>query len=945
MIQLRVRSEFFFGETFAPIDRLVKRLQATGVKAAGLVDPGTWGHVQWYEACNKASIIPLFGFQAAVVPDLASEDRPAMWFLARSDSGLRELYRLSSLAQRQAARGSGRLSFADVGVTSDEVVKFAGSVLDRDFLQAVGAYLDIDPSSGMLNRQKLSIAKQCGLKTVVVSDNYYAAPSDRLAFEMIGRQLKPTPQHLLTLEEFRATFPDMNVDAMIATGADIAQACAGVHLPKAPIIRLEGDLEALCRIGIEERQLREKGIWTEEYEARLKRELDMIRSKDFESYFLMVADMVRYAKQHMLVGPSRGSAAGSLVCYLTRITEIDPIPSKLIFERFIDVTRADLPDIDLDFVDSKRVLVIKYLMQKYGSNNVSHIGTVSTYQPKSALIAVAKQLNVPPWETAAVKDSIFERSSGDSRANFALLDTLEQTEPGRKLLEKFPAMRYAAEIEAHASNSGVHAGGILVCNEEIQNYCTVTADGVAQLDKKDAEKLNLLKIDILGLRTLGVLEDSGVPVDWYNLPLHDEATFKTINDGRYAGVFQFEGQALQSVSGQMTIASLDDIGHITALARPGPMASGGTTQYLLRRAGKEKFHTPHPAMDKYVKDTFGVVIYQEQVLQICRELGGMSWEDVTLLRKAMSKSLGKEYFDQFRDKFVTGAADNAIDADSATAIWEMVNTMGSWAFNLAHSYSYAVVSFWTAWLKTHHRLQFAAATLRNSKDEASAIKLLRELVKENIPYIPFDPELSEENWSAKDGKLIGGFMGLKGIGESKAKTLVAKRAENGGRLPTKEREAVLAAEQTFFDVFPAERRFGDYYREPEKFGIRAGTKVVRIEEIGGEQEFVYIGRLVGKDLRDHNEEVRVKRRNGKRKTGPTLFLDLDIEDDTGKILTRIERYDFEEVGRPIWEGAKEGTWWLVRGRRELWGRPDGGFKMIYVKRIRQLPDPFATEGR
>jgi hypothetical protein len=265
--------------------------------------------------------------------------------------------------------------------------------------------------------------------------------------------------------------------------------------------------------------------------------------------------------------------------------------------------------------------------------------------------------------------------------------------------------------------------------------------------------------------------------------------------------------------------------------------------------------------------------------------------------------------------------------------------MGSWAFNYAHSYSYAVVSYWTAWLKAHHLLEFAAATLRNAKDDDSAIKLLRELTREGTGYVAFDPDASQINWCVRDGQLLGGFFGLKGIGESKARALIAERETNGGRLSEARRAELLALPNAFEDLFPTESRFGDYYVNPEKMGVRAGTNVVKVEEIAGEGEFVYIGKLVGKDLRDHNEEIRVKRRNGKRWGGPTLFLDLDIEDDTGKVLTRIERYDFEDIGRPIWEGAKEGTWWLVRAERKLWGRPDGGFKMVYVKKIQQLRDP------
>jgi DNA polymerase III alpha subunit len=940
MNQLRVRTEFHFGETFSPIARVVKRLKALGATAAGIVDIGTWGHVPWDTALRKEDIQPMFGVQISVVPQLDSEDRPAMWFLAGSQAGLSELYRFSSLAQRQSRRGNPRLSYEDVLMMSDQIIKFCGAVLDQPLLIEARAYVDFDPSSDLLNRKKAAMARSCGLRTVVVSDNNYTAIEDRQVYEIIGRQGRLSPQHLLSEAELRAELKEaVDFDLAKRNMSEIIERCAGIKLPKAPMIRVEGDLEALCRQGIASRGL----SWEPQYELRLRRELDMIRQKDFESYFLVVADMTRYAKSKMLVGPSRGSAAGSLVCYLAGITEIDPIPTNLIFERFIDITRADLPDIDLDFTDSKRELVLKYLRDKYGKDNVTQIGTINTFQPRSALIAVAKQLRVPPWETAAVKDSIFERSSGDSRANFALLDTLEQTEPGRKLLEKFPAMKLSAHLEAHATHCGVHAGGILVCNEPIESFCTVSADGVAQIDKKDAEKLNLLKIDVLGLRTLGVLEDSGIKVDWHKLPLDDKAVFDLLNKGRFAGIFQFEGPSLQSVASQMQINTIDDIGHVTALARPGPMASGGTTSFLLRRAGKESFQTPHPAFDRFVRDTYGVVMYQEQVLRICKELGDMTWEDTTDLRKAMSKSYGKEFFDKYRDKFIIGADKQKVDRETAIKIWEMVNTMGSYVFNLAHSYSYAVMSYWTAWLKAHHPLEFAAATLRNAKDDESAIKLLREMMRENVPYEPFDPELSEANWSVKNGKLYGGLKGIKGIGESKAAKLLELRKQNGGRLPDKERATLLSAEKTFGDVFPTERRFGEYYINPAKFNFIEGTKVVRINEIRGESEFVYLGRLVGKDLRDHNEEIRVKRRNGKRQNGPTLFLDLDIEDDTGKVLTRIERFDFETMGRPIWEAAPIGSWWVVRGKRKLWGRADGGFKMIYVDRIRQLPDPFRKE--
>lgn len=933
MIQLRIRSEFSFGETFAPFSRITTRLNALGCKAAGLVDNGTWGHVQWASACAKANIAPMFGVSLAVIPSLETEERPSMWFLALSDAGLKELYRFSSLAQRQAVRGTARLTYDQVATMSKDIAIFAGAIMDGPFLRRVGAILDMDPGAPIATKRKRAMAQQLNLRTVLVSDNAFAAPEDRTTFEMIGRQSKPTPQHILSLAEAQRACDLTATAPELRTAEEIAERAGKVKLPYAPLIKVEGNLEELARNNI---PLRFPEGWTAEYEDRLKYELGLIRLKNFESYFLMVADMVRYAKLHMLVGPSRGSAAGSLVCYLTRITEIDPIPAKLIFERFIDVTRKDLPDIDLDFVDSKRHMVLDYLRAKYGAANVAQIGTVSTYQPKSALVAVAKKLGIPPWETNAVKNSIFERSSGDSRANFALLDTLKETDPGRKLLDKYPAMALSANIEAHASHSGVHAAGILVCNEAIENFCTVTADGIAQVDKKDAEKVNLLKIDVLGLRTLGVLEDSGIAVDWYSMKFNDQAVFDLLNEHKFAGVFQFEGPALQNVCGQMIVKSLDDIGHITALARPGPLASGGTKDYLQRRAGTVEFKLPHKAMAPYVQDTFGVVIYQEQVLKICRELGAMSWEDVTKLRQAMSKSLGKEYFDTFRDKFIAGAKTQNIDEGSATVIWEQVNTMGSWAFNLAHSYSYAVVSYWTAWLKANHRLAFAAATLRNAASEESTIALLRELTNEGIAYTTFDPDLSDANWSVKDGRLYGGFTGLKGIGSSKAEGYIALRSAGGPKWIAA-KEKLKEHEPMFGDVFPTQRRFGTFYTNPELHPqlLRPDTKVIRINQIEGVGEFVYVGRMISKDLHDHNETIRVKRRDGRVYPPPSLFLDLVIQDDTAKVLTRIDRFQFEELGRAIWDAAPVNTWWLIRGERKRFNA-DSGFIMIYVKRIKRL---------
>lgn len=329
MIQLRIRTEYSFGQTYAPIPRVIARLKAVGCRAAGIVDvASTWGHVPWWEACREAGIQPLLGVEL-IVDDALGTQR--MWFLATSKASLSELYRAASLAHRQTVETKvghlPRLYRDDVAGMSEGIIKFAGDLTDGEFLKDVGAYLDLNPGSRIMNVAKQAIATSTGLKLVATSDNFFSAPEDRDVFEFASRsRLKMTPQYILDHLDHQDVAEELAVQ------------CSSLELPMATMLRVPGDLEAICREGIAYRGM--ESHWTEEYETRLQYELELIRSKDFESYFIIVADMVHEAKRHMLVGPSRGSAAGSLVCYTARITEIDPIPAKLFFERFIDITRG-----------------------------------------------------------------------------------------------------------------------------------------------------------------------------------------------------------------------------------------------------------------------------------------------------------------------------------------------------------------------------------------------------------------------------------------------------------------------------------------------------------------------------------------------------------------------------------------------------------------------------
>jgi DNA-directed DNA polymerase III PolC len=637
----------------------------------------------------------------------------------------------------------------------------------------------------------------------------------------------------------------------------------------------------------------------------------------------------------MLVGPARGSSCGSLVCYLIGITGIDPIPYDLLFERFIDINREDYPDIDIDFQDDKREMVFEYMRQKYGHDRVSRLGTISVFKAKSAITDVAKQLRIPTWEVQDLKDSIIERSTGDSRAAFCILDTFEQLDIGRKTLEKYPELRYSADLEGHARHTGVHAAGIVVTAHPITNYCAVNQQtGAVMLDKYDAEKLNLLKIDALGLRTLSVIQDTLDQVGWtrqdlqdYNLK--DQKGFDVLNQSKFSGIFQFEGYALQSVTKQMEISTLEDIVSITALARPGPLSSGGATEFLKRRMNLSETTYLHPLAEGITKVTFGVIVYQEQVMQIAREIGGLSWEDVSQLRKAMSKSLGKEFFDKYWEKFKVGAKTNDIEEPQAKVIWDNINTMGSWAFNRSHAVAYGLMSYWCCVMKAHFPLEFAASCLRNAKDDDQSVKILRELVNEGYDYKPYDAKHSKINWSVQEGKLIGGLISIKGVGAKLAESIIRKR-ESGAKMTARE-ERLLAEGTTPWDsVFEARDLWGHVKKNPAKYGIE--SKLVNLDDIKQDSDgmFVFVAKLTEKNLRDHNEIQNLAKRGGKRMEGQTLFLNITVEDDTSSMICTINKYKYLQYGLPIVEEGKIGEWYLIKGENKR------GFRKIHIQRWKKL---------
>ncbi len=933
MIHLRVRTEYSFRRAFGSVERLLS-LARPG-SAMAITDNGTWGHVHFAKMAKKAGIHPIFGAEILVTANATDRTvRPAgtmMAFLARTDAGLRELYQLMSLANDQFYYLP-RLSYDQVNAVSDGLWVLSGVSANLDRLERrAHVLLEVNPSGGAWNRR----VARMDWPAVVCADNVYPSPGDRKAYEILAWQNKntrATVMHLADEYELRAAIPEAT-DAMFALTETVAASCVA-KLPRAAMVSPEKP-KSLLDMCVEGALARGISLGRPEYAARLDRELTMIAQKGFEDYFYVIADLVNEAKKHMLVGPARGSSAGSLVCYLIGITDVDPILHGLMFERFIDITREDLPDIDIDFQDEHRDLMFTYLEERYGKERVGRLGTVMRYKAKSVMGDVAKELGIPEWEIKNVKDAIVERSSGDARAQFAIKDTLEGLEIGQALVKKYPAVMIAGELEGHATNTGKHAAGVVVAAEPVRYFCSQSEHGILCIDKKDAETLNMLKIDALGLRTLSVLQDCldqiGKDRQWLlDYRLDDAEAFEVLNAERFAGIFQFEGYALQILTRQMKVKEFNDIVAITSLARPGPLHSGAATEFVKRRTGREPVTHMHALAEPITAETYGIVIYQEQVMAMGRAIGKLSWEHVSELRKAMSKSLGEEFFNQYWVKFEAGAAENGIGSAEARRIWERMCTFGSWAFNKSHAVSYGLISYWCAMLKAHYPLEFAAACLRNATGDEQSVKILRELVRAGFEFVPVDPLKSGLNWSVVEGKLLGGLINIKGLGRSKAEDILKRRAEGRGYQPGQAK--LLAVPRTpFDDIFEAERRYGDWYANPRAHNIVSGP-VSYIKDINEPGEYVFIGRIMEKNLRDMNEYGSVVKRGGRLMKGQTQFLNLLLEDDTGNIIGKIERRDFDALGKPLIEGAKIGQWYLWKGviRSAEW-------RMVMLRRYVALP--------
>ena len=696
-----------------------------------------------------------------------------------------------------------------------------------------------------------------------------------------------------------------------------------------------------------------------DYKKRINYEFNIIAGQDFCDYFLVVADLVQWAKeQGVTVGPGRGSAAGSLICYILGITEIDPmydVFNKMVFERFIDPHRADMPDIDLDFDDSLRHLIAERAREVYGSENVANVANHTKYRGRKALQDVARAygMGLKTFDPIAQKCAI--RVETDTRVDDSIQDTIESfsSDPGiASLVDQYPhIIHQAIRLEGNQHSMGIHAGGFVISSEPIPEVCAIYAKSkgtgrnrelaqVIPYEKRDAEYLGMLKMDFLGLTTCGMLglcrEWSDVSLDYlYSLfytatPQLQEEILQRFRGDDVAGIFQYEGGTTRQVVRDVAPVNFDELAACGALSRPGPFYGGQTADYIAVKRGDKDWERIHAdGFDRHVEWTYGQIVYQEQIMWILRDLANFSTERVLKVRKIIGKKLGEFQFAELWQEFRDGCASNGVPEDNARRVWSSITTAAGYAFNTSHAYSYALIAWWQMWFKIKYPSIFYSASLAKNgdgKDNLSRrIALLQDAINHGTVVFPVDPNQSGVTWKPVHGKgaIRPGLSQIDGIGEATAADIVAWRqsqgesawlgwddisAVKGVGAKTIDRIKEFASKDDPFGVYKTENQLGVFREqmrrgEFESFGLPNEPWFFRSNGQPDADEYAaFVGLVANIVYRDEVETIRT--RTGK--PVEQILAELDFSDKTrkatlfaydehGEVALRLSRFVYPSV--------------------------------------------------
>ena len=851
-VHLHNHSHYSLLDGACRVEDLVKAAAANNMPAVALTDHGVmFGAIEFYKKAQKAGVKPIIGMEAYVVTRGSRFDRETqatesggrraayhhLLLLAKDLQGYRNLLKLCTLAHtegyyfkpridteilrryREGLVATSACAGGVVGahlVSGNDAAAYEAAEIYRDIFGAEDFYIEIQnhglEREEVIRRMAPKLAADLGLKLICSNDVHYIKPEHAVPHNIMllipDASSTNTPDYTTlryqtdqvyfkSTKEMLRLFEDF--PEAIASTLEVAEKCnlqldlKTNHMPRFPIPpdagvqTLDQYFEKLAREGFARRY----PSAAPELEERLALELRVITSMGYAGYFLIVADFIQAARDRgVAVGPGRGSAAGSIVSYALGITNVDPIKYGLLFERFLNPERVSMPDIDIDFSDEKRDVVIDYVKKKYGEDSVSQIITFGTLSSRAVLKDVGRVLGIP----LGTVESITKQIPVELGKVRPLADALETIPDLRWVKESSdPKMRMLVDaslvLEGMNRNAGMHAAGVVIAPGPISDYVplyrTPQTEVMTQYNMKDLETAGLLKMDFLGLRTLSVLEhalemiarDRGVTVDLDALPEDDLPTFELFARGDTVGVFQFESSGMQDWLRRLKPTTISDLVAMNALYRPGPMEMIG--DFIDRKHGRQAISHLHPKLEPVLQETYGVIVYQEQVMKIAQEVAGFSLAKADLMRRAMGKK-DKAIMAQLKEEFVGGAVALGTAKKLAGEIFDLIEKFASYGFNKSHSVAYSVVAYQTAWLKAHYRAEFMAATLTSEiGDTDRIVKLIDDCRRGGIRVLPPDVNVSEGHFRVVEADIRFGLTAIKNVGVGAIASVIQARREHG----------------------------------------------------------------------------------------------------------------------------------------------------------------------
>ncbi len=847
-VHLHLHSQYSLLDGANRLEDVLTAAQQAGMPALALTDHGNmFGAIDFYWRARRLGIKPIIGIEAYVAQGSRLEKEKGrgssnhLILLARDSIGYHNLIKLTSKSflegfyykpridkeiLRRHSEGLIGLSACLKGEINEQIM--ARRVEDAestakvfcDILGEGNFYLEMQ-DHGIAEQQQVNdilrdISRRTGIPRVVTNDCHYLQQDDAFAHDVLlcigtQRTISDTDRlryasdqfYLKTADEMYSLFPDdaqaIENTLAIAERCDLEIPSGEFHLPEFLVpegYTTDSYFEEVVERGLEERleELRAQRPETlqklseEAYRKRLKTETATIRRMGFAGYFLIVWDFVRFARERRIpVGPGRGSAAGSLVAYALRITDIDPLQYNLLFERFLNPERVSLPDIDIDFCMRRRGEVIQYVSEKYGRDRVAQIITFGTLAAKAVVRDVGRVMGVPYAKVDRIAKLIPDMTRSLSTAAVeveSLRVEISQDPEVEKIIQ------VGSRLEGLTRHASLHAAGVVIAPRPIEDlvplYKTSNNEIATQWDKDVIEELGLLKMDFLGLRTLTVIDDTleilghqGIDLDLDRVPLDDPETYRLFCEGRTSGIFQFESSGMKDLFRRAQPTRFEELVAFNALYRPGALSVGMVEEYIRRKRGKKLVEYILPQTRPILEETYGIIAYQEQVMQIAVEVAGFSMGEADVLRKAMGKKQ-PEMMAKQKEKFLRGAEERGVAKDKARSLWEYIEPFAGYGFNKSHSVAYAMLAYKTAFLKAHHPVAFMAAMLTSemsSKDNVA--KYFQECREMAIKVLP--PDVNESMWSftAVGDTIRFGLGAVKGVGAAAVEAILEARRNVG----------------------------------------------------------------------------------------------------------------------------------------------------------------------